>query len=452
MKPSIWLGYVLGREHSIRELAGGRATLWTGIGMVLLTSIARNYDQTFILEKPFLWLFGSLLFSLVSGTWLYLVVYGWFIRRVVAHAGGEAPALWGRWRTFMGLFWMTAPVAWLYAIPVERFFDSVTAAKANLTLLAIVSLWRVILMTRVMQCLTGARTHAILLWVLFAAVMEVLVVFFFGGAFAKALMAGMGGMRNSPEETLLTSAMSAVFGVAFWGAPVVLILALVFGRSLGGNNLPVPSRSQSGPGWLGALAVTWMALAMLPQIQLSRNVQVEKLFSAQKHRDALDYLAVHQISDFAPARVLAPNAFEREIFTDLPACFSVVQTNDPVWVRAHLIRRLDQMLIHYTPFRERRAMASYAYDEQVEHIASGTGWHGPNAAELGQLLDGLESIPEGRSWLAATPAFIAGIREAVRAGRIDRRQNKKTEEQHRLDLQSLSNRVDLWLGTNRQAP
>jgi hypothetical protein len=238
MKPSIWLGYVLGRENSIRELAGDRATLWTGIGMVLLTSIARNYDQTFILEKPFLWLFGSLLFSLVSGTWLYLVVYGWFIRRVVAHAGGEAPAYWGRWRTFMGLFWMTAPVAWLYAIPVERFFDSLTAAKANLTLLAIVSLWRVILMTRVMQCLTGALTHAILLWVLLAVAMEVLVVFFIGGAFAKALMAGMGGMRNSPEETLLTNAMSAVFGVAFWGAPVVLILALVFGRSLGGNDLP----------------------------------------------------------------------------------------------------------------------------------------------------------------------------------------------------------------------
>jgi hypothetical protein len=447
MKPSTWLGYLLGRERAIHGLAEDRATLWTGIVLVLLTSIARNYDQTFILEKPFRWLLGSLLFSLISGTWLYLVVYGWFVRRVAADADGRKPRFWGRWRTFMGLFWMTAPVAWLYAIPVERFFDSLTAAKANLTLLAIVSLWRVILMARVIQCLTGARMHAVLLWVLFAAAMEILVVFFFGGAFAKALMAGMGGMRNSPEETFLVNASSAVLGVTFWSVPVVFILALLIGRSSQGNDLPAPVRSQPGHGWLVILALVWAAVAVLPQIQVSRNVHLEKLILAQKHREALDYLATHRSTDFAPARVLAPNAFEHGIFSDLPACFGVVETNDPVWVRTHLLRRLDQMLSHYIPHWDRKAMNSYTYDEQVQHIASGTGWHDPGAAEIGRLLDGLERIPEGREWLTANPAFMAGIREAIRAGRMDRRSDE-TEWQHSYDLQSLSNRLNRSPGTN----
>src|SRR5690606_29398394 len=134
MNPIVWAGYLLGRGTAIRELAENRATIWVGIILVLLTSIIRNYDQTFILEKPFFWLFGALLFSLVSGTWLYLIVYTGFVRSAAADADGVKPEFWGRWRTFMGLFWMTAPVAWLYAIPVERFFDSLTAAKANLLL------------------------------------------------------------------------------------------------------------------------------------------------------------------------------------------------------------------------------------------------------------------------------------------------------------------------------
>src|SRR5688572_24512649 len=118
---TLWFRYLMGEGRAIRELAENRKTIWTGVGLVLLTSIARNYDQTFIGEKPLLWLFGSLLFSLVSGTWLYLILYGGFVRRAAADADGNKPEFWSRWFSFMGLFWMTAPVAWMYAIPVERF-------------------------------------------------------------------------------------------------------------------------------------------------------------------------------------------------------------------------------------------------------------------------------------------------------------------------------------------
>lgn len=448
MKPSVWLGYVFGRSEAIRAVAENRATLWIGIALVLLTSIARNYDQTFILEKPFLWLFGSLLFSVVSGTWLYLIVYGWFVRRAAGDANGK-PEFWGRWRAFMGLFWMTAPIAWLYAIPVERFFDSLTAAKANLTLLAIVSLWRVILMTRVIQYLTETRWYAVLLWVLFAAAMEILVVFFFGGAFAKALMEGMGGMRNSPEENLIMTSLAAVFLVALWGAPVVLIAALILGRSSSGQDLPVADKSQPCFGWLIIVAIVWLAVAVKPQIELNQNVQVEKLMAAQKYREALDYMGARQPTEFAPARVLAPNAYEWEIFTDLPACFGVVQTNDPAWVRAHLMRRFHQMLTHYTLRWERNKLFSdFSYDEQVKHVAQGLNWHGPDAAGINLLLEGLERIPEGRDWLAKNSSFVEGVGVAAAGNSFRQRSRDKTEAQQISDLSSLSNRLHSMGMTN----
>lgn len=438
----VWFGYLFGQGKAIQAVAESRQAIWTGIGLVLLTAIARNYDQTFIGEKPFLWLFGSLLFSVMSGTWLYLVVYGWFIRRATVRSPVIKPPYWGRWRTFMGLFWMTAPVAWLYAIPVERFFDSLTAAKANLALLGIVSLWRVLLMARVLQFLTGARWYAVLMWVLFAAAIEILVVFFFGGAFAKALMEGMGGMRNSPEEHLILNALGAVLMAAFWSAPVVLIVALLLGRSSSGLDLPAPSKSHSNFGWLMIFAIVWLAVSVKPQIELIQSVRVEKLIAAQKYRAALDYMGARQPTDFAPARVLVPNAFEWEIFTDLPACFGVVQTNDPAWVQAHLMRRFHQMLTHYTTRWERKkTLSDYAYDEQVRHVANGLNWYGPDAAGINLLLDGLERMPEGNEWLARNTGFVSAVCITVAGDSFRQRERNKTDAQKSGDLFSLSNRL-----------
>ena len=95
----------------------------------------------------------------------------------------------------MGLFWMTAPIAWLYAIPVERFFGSYSAAVANITLLGVVSLWRVLLMSRVIQVVTGRSYFRATLRVVMAASFEVLAVFFLGPiSFSSRILAGMGGL------------------------------------------------------------------------------------------------------------------------------------------------------------------------------------------------------------------------------------------------------------------
>jgi hypothetical protein len=310
----------------------------------------------------------------------------------------------------MGLFWMTSPIAWLYAIPVERFCDALTAAKLNLTLLGVVSLWRVLLMARVIQHLTRARFPAALAWVTFAALLEVLGLYFFGGGFAKAIVAGMGGMRNSPAEDLMLHTMGTVFVVAFWTTPWAFVFAVGLLRWESSDPLPRPG---SGP-WpgRGLLLATlfWMGVAVYPQCELARNYRVEKLLAADKPLEALNYLSAHGRKDFAPARVLPPKPFEYSVFRELPACFGVVQPTHAGWVRQFLVERLNEMIVHFQP-RWRGAEAK-SHEEQLEEMKKGIEWRIQGTGDRERLWEGLQRIPEGQAWLATNRVF----REAMGGG------------------------------------
>jgi hypothetical protein len=414
MQPAIWIKYLFGQAEAIRRVASSRAALWTGIALVLLTSVARNYDQTLIAEKPFLWFFGALLFSFVSGTWIYCVVFEMFARP--KHFGLEQPkwAFNTRWLCFMGLFWMTAPVAWIYAIPVERFLDSVSAARANVALLAVVSLWRVLLMARVLQVVTRAPFLMTLSWVVFAAALETMVLVFFGGSFAKRIMQGMGGMRNSPEEEILMRAMNTAFSWAFFLAPAALVVSLAW--RLKELLQPLPRAIAGRVSWISLLviAAVWIGLAVAPQRELANNVAVERLLESSQTRAALDYLAARQPGDFAPARPLPPKPFEREVFTQLPACFGAVQTNDPPWVRALLIARLDAMMMHMGPRWSHGPIdPDTPRDKRVSDMKEALQWHVPNAHELTELVEGLMRIPEGHDWLRTNSMFTEAVWQAA---------------------------------------
>ena len=67
------LRFQFGRRDAIASAARGSGTLWTGAGLTLTAAIARNYDQTWIGETP-LWLFGNLLFSLISSFLIFSIV------------------------------------------------------------------------------------------------------------------------------------------------------------------------------------------------------------------------------------------------------------------------------------------------------------------------------------------------------------------------------------------
>src|SRR5580765_2502403 len=89
--------FQFGQRAAIEALARNRASIWIGILLVLMTAIARNYDQTYFLESPF-WLIGPLLFSICSGSFLFLVLYTWFIRRHIETTERMPSAT--QWRSF----------------------------------------------------------------------------------------------------------------------------------------------------------------------------------------------------------------------------------------------------------------------------------------------------------------------------------------------------------------
>jgi hypothetical protein len=236
--------FMFGSANAIREVASNRAALWIGMVLVILTGIARNHDQNFILESPF-WLFGPLIFSFFSGSFIYLIV----IRLFAARRFDTKPD--NQWLSFMGVFWMTAPIAWLYAIPVERFMNSYQAAVANLTLLGIVSVWRVLLTSRAMAVLLNIPFGRAFGWVLIAASLEIIIVIFFGaffsGTFGLHIMAAMAGMRHAPEEQLLASALGNVWA----GSWVVLLLTIIplTASKFAGIAQPLPKRLSGKAPW-----------------------------------------------------------------------------------------------------------------------------------------------------------------------------------------------------------
>lgn len=316
--------------------------------------------------------------------------------------------------------------------------DSVAAARANVALLAIVSLWRVVLMTRVLQVTTRAPFANALIWVLFAASIEVLVVFFFGGAFAKAIMAGMGGMRNSPEENIMLEAMGAAFVGALWTAPATFVLALLWTPKRLLQPLPRPAREPVH--WLALAVATcfWVGVAVVPQRELANTVKVERFLANHQPRAALDVLASHQPTDFAPARTLPPKPFERSLFRELPECFGALHASDPEWVRKLMLSKLDTMISHAGPGYRRGLDATQPRAQQVQSVLSGLEWHGAEAGGLTNILAGLKRIPEGAVWIQSNSIFLeAAWQFATKEESTSRRPSSSVDPQSRMVLSNM---------------
>ena len=251
-----------------------------------------------------------LLFSCFSGSFLFWALYGLFIRR---HLEPKDISKLAQWRSFLALFWMTAPVAWLYAIPVERFLSSYQAAQANLTLLGVVSIWRVLLMARIISVLQRVP-FSLIGWMLVPACVEVLLVIVFGPTIGRQVLAGMSGMRNAPEENLIMSAL----GNVLLGATILLPTCLAF---LGGYRFkntvqPLPAAAKGPfPLWtLLVVSAVWIAVAIPSQLEQERFMTHALLVRAGKYREAVNYLARHRPKDFPPSRRIEPNPYEYRVW------------------------------------------------------------------------------------------------------------------------------------------
>lgn len=145
------LKFLLGDRGAILTIAQSPRAIGVGFLFVVSAGLAREYDHESLLHEPWHALI-PLGASLITSAALFLVLYA-----MPNRAETQRPRVTTAYHSFLSLYWMTAPLAWLYAVPYERMLDAADSTAANLWTLAVVAAWRVALMTRIISVLLNIR-------------------------------------------------------------------------------------------------------------------------------------------------------------------------------------------------------------------------------------------------------------------------------------------------------
>ncbi len=189
-------------RSSTQELAEfDKRYLVLGLLLVWLAGVGRHWDDT---EADMLQAsgIGSLIyvFLLAGYLWLFL----WPL----------APERWG-YRQALTVICMTAPPAFLYAVPIERWMNLEMSHAVNLTALGIVAVWRVALF--IFYLIRGAKLHW---WYsLVGVLLPLSIIVIIVGALAMAAniadsMAGTRAPQSNPVIAV-TNFMAALSLFAF---------------------------------------------------------------------------------------------------------------------------------------------------------------------------------------------------------------------------------------------
>ncbi len=222
MNLNTYFKFLTGDRDSIIKVAEDSNNYIYGAILVLSAGLSREYDWHYLpagpwhLLKPFLGstLVAFLIFNTLKTTlgFKYKLPGGYF----------------RSFRSFLGVFWLTAPFAWPYCIPYERFTTPLTTAKINLWTLLIVSILRVSLMVRIVSVLTNLRVRAAI-----PQVMKIcsIVAFFALIVFNSNIVGFMGGIQNLTDvQKLMINVTGPLVPIAFFGIPIFFTLSLILNR------------------------------------------------------------------------------------------------------------------------------------------------------------------------------------------------------------------------------
>ncbi|MEZ6126927.1 MAG: hypothetical protein R3C49_27740 [Planctomycetaceae bacterium] len=347
--------YLTFQRSAIDRIAACPSALWLGLCLVLLAAVARDYDGIDLQAEPWHLLIPAGA-SLVTATTLF----AWL--RLFQCEGLRKL----RYRTFLSLFWLTAPMAWLYAIPVERFLTAAQATEANLWLLAIVSLWRVLLITRVVSHLTAQPHSAAFCRVMLFADTIVLIIL---RNTPLPMLNIMGGIRLQDRDRVLQNAalLTGLLSVVLWPILAAANLSFVVRRW---PKLNTDSASKDAPpedlspaessraesflpavpvhvsAWLFVAALTAAGAALLSIAQPEQRLRyaAEKLLTSGRVAEGLRMMSAHRPDEFPPLWV-PPPAVGWQHMKPHPAesAFLSLQPDIADWVRTI-------MLTHFTNY------------------------------------------------------------------------------------------------------
>ncbi len=347
--------YLIGRESAIREVIESRGVLLLGFLFVLSAGFAREYDGEDLVAEPWHVLI-PLGASVVSCALLYLLLL------IVGQRSKDTPLQpLKRFGRFLGLYWMTAPLAWLYAIPVERWLEPVDAMRFNLYLLGIVALWRVLLISRAAAVLFGTSfSRTIFPVLLFGDGLMLFVVHFI----PVPIFQVMGGIRLTSTEVVLQNFAFTAGALGWLSLPVWIIGTIVVaargnsdGREWRVLPLGKPPGKVSPALWgLGiASLLVWIPILPLTQPPLRLKHGVDALLNRGDVEQAVRLMSAHERGDFPPIWDPAP----RPAFDELhpPLYLALRATRDPAtapWVRELYVDKVARQF-------ESEYMAVYAW-------------------------------------------------------------------------------------------
>jgi hypothetical protein len=327
-----WLRFMIGDREAIEEFARSRNAVWIGLLFVLSAGLAREYDGAYLLREP--WhLLLPLAASLVTSLILYAIVHAAARRHQVKLAW------WPGYRVLLTFYWMTAPLAWLYAVPVERFLDPGKATLANFGFLAIVSIWRVLLITRAISVWLDAPYFRILLLVLFFGNSVLWVANFLT---PTPVWDVMGGIRLPERESVILNVKLLIwfYGTMSWFA---LLITIGLMRALGSKSpwymgeLPKPADLTAGRSmWAFAIALILAGLAILPaaQAEQARRWQAEHLLRTGHVEEGISFMAGTPREKFPPQWDPPPRTSYGESVPQIDELISVLAAAEtPAWVR-----------------------------------------------------------------------------------------------------------------------
>jgi len=326
------IGYLCLRRSAIHTIANSRSAVWLGLLFVLSAGLAREYDGEDLLHQPW-----HALIPLAASTLLALILYVlvWF----GARCRDTFPAsFFGGFPSFLSLYWMTAPLAWLYAIPYEMFLSPAEATAANLWTLGIVSVWRVVIMIRVVSVRYGADPWAALFLVMLFADSVALYAL---AVVPLPVFSIMGGIRLTPSERLIHDITCSiqVLGSLTW--PLWLLLTAISLKRTNLYWLPRDWRHPENPPaarslWLLATfsLVIWVPILPFTQPAQQLRYRAEQLLRDDKLTEAIEFMSQHDRSDFPPHWDPPPRTGYGETRPDISDVLdALLQPEVSPWVR-----------------------------------------------------------------------------------------------------------------------
>ena len=255
--------FLLGSRTAILTLATRPETFPLSLFLVIVAGFVREYGRSNMWEKP--WLVGV---PLVASILLALVLFP-VVEIVARQRGSEGGRFWSRFKVFLSLIWMTAPLAWVFALPVEHFMSPDNAAIVNLWLLGIISLWRIFLLARILGVLFVAEANEIVvtgtIFIVMLVVDTLLLCNLGGNRFVMRVGSGDPAPFADFVMVHLMSVMSFL-GIVSWPVWFVGTLALALSQGTRWQwtvSSPVPLEHPVSRGVKCLLGISIVLLALL---------------------------------------------------------------------------------------------------------------------------------------------------------------------------------------------